>query len=191
MAIVRKRRGKRRGSRTPLKIAKKPDCSKADVLKAAACSYFLKSGYSCFLELGLESWGPLRADMIGLNLRGQVIICEIKSGPRDYRTDTKWRKYLGFCHKFYFVMCPKTLEKLKPQLKEDLKGTGAGVLVLNPDTGYLDAVKGCTKREMDPAVAQSLVTRMAWRGGISKRTNRRTRHYLQESPSEGNKAKGE
>lgn len=183
MAYTRKRRrkGRRRGSRKDLDLAKSPDCSKADTLKAAAVSYFLKGGYSCFLELGLSSWGARRADMLGLNLRQKIVVAEVKSSPRDYKTDTKWREYLNFCDRFYFIMCPATLEKLKPRLKIDLKGTGAGVMVLNPDTGYLEVVKKAAVRELDDETRLSLITRMAWRGGISKRTNRRTRHYLKVS----------
>lgn len=197
MATRRRRRGGRKGSRTPLDLARSPDCSKADTLKAAATSYFLKGGYSCFLELGLSSWGKLRADMLAVNLRGRIVIAEVKSSRADYRSDKKWRSYLDYCHKMYFVFCPDTFRKLKSTLKEDLKGTGVGVMVLNPDTGYLDVVKTARDREMDSDAALTLITRMAWRGGISKRTNRRTRYYLptetaqdedQEVPQKGRRA---
>ena len=174
----RRRRGRRKGSSTPLPIARSPDSSKADTLKAAATSYFLKGGYSCFLELGLTSWGKLRADMLAVNLRQRIVICETKSGPADYKADRKWRQYLDYCNKMYFVMCPDTFRKLKPTLKVDLKGTGVGVMVLNPDTGFLDVKKTAKDRDMEPETTLSLITRMAWRGGISKRTNRRTRYYL-------------
>jgi len=177
----KRRKGKRRGSRTPLVSAKEArtrNTSTADTLKTAVCSYFLKGGYSCFQELGVTSWGTLRADVICVNLRRRIVICEVKSGPRDYRTDKKWREYAKYCNRLYIVMCDRTFEKLKDQLKVDLKGTGAGVMVLNPTTGYLDIVIPCKKREVDDEVSMNLITRMAWRGGISKRTNRRTRQYL-------------
>lgn len=182
MAIVPKRRGKRKGSRTPLpKIEQGLRTSKADTLKAAAASYFLKGGYSCFYEMGVNSWGKLRADMLGVNLRRRIVICEIKSSRADYCTDTKWKQYLDFCNKFYIVMSPLTFKKLKVRLLKDLRGTGAGVMVLNPTTGYLDVVIACKNREIDEEVSMSLITRMAWRGGISKRTNRRTRQFLTET----------
>lgn len=184
MAIVKRRRGRRRGSTKDLQIAKSPDCSKADTLKASAVSYFLKAGYSCFTELGVNSWGKLRADMLGVNLRQRLVICETKSSPRDYKTDTKWQGYLPFCNKFYFVMCPTTYTKLKKRLAEDLKGTGAGVMTLNPNTGYLDIVVKAQNREIEAETTMALITRMAWRGGISKRTNRRTRHYIREAANE-------
>ncbi len=187
----RRRKGKRRGSRTPLVTAKETrtrNTSTADTLKTAVCSYFLKGGYSCFQELGVTSWGTLRADVICVNLRRRIVICEVKSGPRDYRTDKKWREYAKYCNRLYIVMCDRTYEKLKDELKVDLKGTGAGVMVLNPTTGYLDIVVPCKKRELDDEVSMNLITRMAWRGGISKRTNRRTRQYLRTQEDEAQEA---
>ena len=46
----------------------------ADLLKEACIYYLLKRGYSCFTELGLNSWGKLRADVIGLNLRAELVL---------------------------------------------------------------------------------------------------------------------
>lgn len=175
---TRRKRGK--GSRVDLTIAKGRDCSTADTLKASAVSYFLKGGYSCFLELGVNSWGNLRADMLGVNLRRRIVICEIKSSVRDYQTDKKFMRYLDYCNRMYFVFTRPVFDKLLPRLKEDFKGTGIGVLVLNPNTGYLDVKKKAKDREIEDDTTMNLITRMAWRGGISKRTNRRTRHYISD-----------
>lgn len=188
---TRRRRRTGRGSRKSLDIAKKRDCSTADTLKASAVSYFLKSGYSCFLELGVTAWGNLRADMLGVNLRRRIVMCEIKSSPRDYKTDSKWRGYLPFSNRMYFVFTKPVFDKLKPLLKEDLKNTGVGVLVLNPTTGYLDVLKKAKDREIEEEATMSLITRMAWRGGISKRTNKRTRHFISDPTYDDQEAQEE
>jgi len=43
-----------------------------------------------------------RADIVGLNKKGQVIIVEVKSGHNDFATDSKWPDYLTHCDQFYF-----------------------------------------------------------------------------------------
>ena len=43
-----------------------------DALKRASFGYLLKLGYSCHSELGVCSWGKLRADIIAVNLKSEV-----------------------------------------------------------------------------------------------------------------------
>jgi hypothetical protein len=155
----------------------------ADVLKAAACSYALKKGYSCFTELGLNSWGKLRGDVICLNLRCHILLFEIKSSVQDYATDTKWRHYLEYSNKMYFVFSEPVYEKLKDRLKVDLKGSGVGVLILCPKTGYLKSVISSKNRKMAGKTKKNLVVRMAWRSGFSKRDGRRVRHFIEDEES--------
>jgi hypothetical protein len=153
----------------------------ADVLKKASTSYFLHKKFSCYTELGLVSWGHKRADVLAVSLMGWITIGEVKSCVHDYTTDKKWKTYLEHCNRFYFVFTHDTYTKLKTRLKEDLKGTGAGVLVLNPKTGYLDCKAYATKHLMTRKNKMLMLSRMAWRGGISKRMSRRTRHYINEN----------
>lgn len=184
MAIV-DRKTIRPDEQVELLVKKRRSTDVADVLKAAAMGYLLKKGFSNFDELGLVAWGGLRADVIALNLRGRIIICEIKSSPADYKTDKKWRRYTEYCDQLYFVFTEKTFAKLKARLKEDLKGTGAGVLVLSSTSGYLESKKSAKEQNMSAATRSTLITRMAWRGGVSKRTSRRTRLYIeQDKPRE-------
>lgn len=150
----------------------------ADCLKQATMSYFLKKGFSCFAELGLNSWGKLRGDVVCLNLKGTIVLCEIKSSVQDYKTDRKWSNYLEYCNKMYFVMSEPVFLSLKEVLKTDLKGTGVGVLILCPKTGYLKSVMSAATVKMTGKNKRSMVIRMAWRGGTSKRTNRRVRTYI-------------
>ena len=41
---------------------------------------------------------------MGINNKGRIIIVEIKNGPADYHSDTKWQEYLEFCDDFYFAV---------------------------------------------------------------------------------------
>lgn len=152
----------------------------ADVLKRAATSYFLHKKASCYTELGLVTWGKKRADFMAVSLKGWVTLGEIKSCVTDYTTDNKWKSYLPYCNKFYFIFTQDTYDKLKTRLKDDLKGTGVGVLVLSPTTGYLVCKANASNRMMTRKGKMLILSRMAWRGGISKRTSRRTRHFVNE-----------
>lgn len=158
------------------------DTSIADSLKDAATSYFLKKGYACFTEIGVNSWGKLRADVLCLNLRCHIILCEIKSSVADYSTDTKWRNYLPYSNKMVFIFTQAVYDRLAVRLKTDLKGTGIGVLVLDPKTGYLVSKMRASERKMVGKIKKNIVVRMAWRNGVSKRNARRTRQFVDPLP---------
>lgn len=152
----------------------------ADSLKAASMSYFLKKGYACFSEIGVNSWGKLRADVLCLNLKCHLVLCEIKSSVQDYSTDSKWKNYLEYSNQMYFIFTEAVYLKLAERLKTDLNGTGVGVLILDSKTGYLRSVKSANNRKMIGKIKKDIVVRMAWRNGVSKRTNNRTRQYIEE-----------
>jgi len=67
-----------------------------------------------------------RVDYIGWKHRPEFerfIIIEVKSCAQDYRSDSKWKLYLGFCHLFYFAVD----EDFPTEIID--RSTGAGVLV--------------------------------------------------------------
>lgn len=152
----------------------------ADTLKLAAHSYLAHKGFSCHSEVGLNSWGKLRADVLAVNLKSHLTLVEIKSSVADYQTDSKWRQYMLYSNKMFFAFSEPVFEKLRDRLKVDLKGTGVGVLILCQKTGYLKSAMSCKHRLMKKNIKSKLIVRMAWRGGTSKRTSRnRVRHFLE------------
>jgi hypothetical protein len=70
-------------------------------------------GYAPLLEVGLPN--GRRADVMALGPKGEIVICEVKSGLEDYRTDRKWGEYLPFCDRFYFAVAPEFPRELLPQ----------------------------------------------------------------------------
>lgn len=82
-------------------------------LARGVCRYFLAAGYGCLLETPLRS--GRRADVMALGPAGEVVIVEIKSGPQDYRSDSKWRDYREFCDRFYFAVGGDFPQALIPQ----------------------------------------------------------------------------
>jgi hypothetical protein len=73
---------------------------------------------------------------MALGPRGEIAICEVKSGPKDYLTDRKWGDYLPFCDRFYFAVAPEF-----PQ----------GLLPAEPGLIVADAFGGAVLREPEPA----------------------------------------
>ncbi len=153
----------------------------AKVLKEATCSYFLKKGYSNHLELGLCPRGRLRGDVVSINLKGFIIVSEVKSSKSDFLTDKKWHQYLVHCNQLYFIFLPEVYEQIKEELGPKIKEHGTGVLVLDKHTGYLRCAVSAKKRLIKKGLKRMLTIRMAWRNGISKRNSRRKRQFINES----------
>jgi hypothetical protein len=91
-------------------------------------------GYAPLLEVGLPN--GRRADVMALGPRGDIVICEVKSGVEDYRCDLKWREYGPFCDAFYFAVAP--------EFPQDLLEGDCGLIVA-------DGFGGAVLREAAPA----------------------------------------
>ncbi len=63
---------------------------------------FESMGYASMCEVNLRI--RRRVDVMGINDKGHILIAEVKSGPADFRADTKWPEYLEFCDSFYFAV---------------------------------------------------------------------------------------
>lgn len=48
-----------------------------------------------------------RADLMGIDARGQIVIVEIKVARADLLGDAKWGEYLDHCDRFYWGLCPE------------------------------------------------------------------------------------
>ncbi len=47
-----------------------------------------------------------RADLMGIDSRGAIVIVEIKVSRADLLGDSKWGEYLDHCDRFYWGLCP-------------------------------------------------------------------------------------
>ena len=70
-----------------------------------AARLLVDMGYAPLLEVGLPN--GRRADVMALGPRGDIVICEVKSGIEDYRVDRKWGEYGPYCDAFYFAVAPE------------------------------------------------------------------------------------
>ncbi|MDB5421054.1 MAG: repair protein MmcB-related protein [Brevundimonas sp.] len=69
-------------------------------------------GYAPLLEVCLPN--GRRADVMALGKKGDIIICEVKSGIEDYRVDQKWPEYAPYCDAFFFAVAPEFPQDILP-----------------------------------------------------------------------------
>lgn len=77
----------------------------ADAVTAAAvargvCRLFARNDIWCLGEMPLRS--GRRADLMGIDAKGHVIIVEIKVSRADLLGDAKWPDYLDHCDRFFW-----------------------------------------------------------------------------------------
>lgn len=59
-------------------------------------------GFATITEFSLKN--GRRADLVGLDKRGDIVIVEVKSSLADFRSDSKWPNYLEHCDRFFFAV---------------------------------------------------------------------------------------
>jgi hypothetical protein len=75
----------------------------ADVARGIA-RLFARNDIWCLPEVPIRN--GRRADLMGIDARGQVLIVEIKVARGDLLGDAKWPDYLDFCDRFFWGVPP-------------------------------------------------------------------------------------
>lgn len=65
---------------------------------------FARSGVWCLPEMPLRC--GRRADLMGIDTKGRIVIVEIKVARADLLGDAKWLDYLDYCDRFYWGLAP-------------------------------------------------------------------------------------
>ncbi len=65
---------------------------------------FARNDIWCLAEMPLR--GGRRADLMGIDGKGRVVIVEIKVSHADLAGDGKWADYLDHCDRFYWGLPP-------------------------------------------------------------------------------------
>ena len=65
---------------------------------------FARGGVWCLAEMPLRS--GRRADLMGVDAKGRIVIVEIKVSRADLLGDAKWPDYLEYCDRFYWGLAP-------------------------------------------------------------------------------------
>lgn len=157
----------------------------ANILTEASVTYFAAKGLSLHTEVGLRDGGGIRADVVGLSTKGKITIAEIKSCWQDFAKDTKWQKYLPYCNRFYFCIPQFLYESDKGQLIEEVcRENNVGLMVLEHqhDVGNIRVVVNASNSGVEGPHRRWLITKLAWRAGISVANCRPKSNHIDTSP---------
>jgi hypothetical protein len=71
-------------------------------LQDKAMKWLYQQGYVVASEWTLPN--GKRADVVGFNENGRIVIIEVKVSRADFLQDRKWRTYLDYCDEFFFLL---------------------------------------------------------------------------------------
>lgn len=111
-------------------------------------------GYAPLLEVCLPN--GRRADVMALGKKGDIVICEVKSGIEDYRVDRKWPEYGPFCDAFFFAV--------SPEFPQDVLPGEPGLIVADGFGGAL--VRDAPSSPLAPARRKALTLAFARLGAL-------------------------
>jgi len=106
-------------------------------------------GFRALPEVGLGN--GRRADLLGLDGRGRIVIVEIKRSAADFRADRKWPEYVGHCDFFYFAVPAAFPSEILPD--------EAGLIVADRFGGAV--LRPAPERPVHPSRRRSLTLRFA------------------------------
>lgn len=86
---------------------------------------FARNDVWCLPEMPLRN--KRRADLMGVDAKGQIVIVEIKVARSDLLGDGKWPDYLEFCDLFYWALAP-ALDR-SPLDSPDYQPEACGVII--------------------------------------------------------------
>ena len=152
-------------------------------LKQLALAWLAYRGHSAHIELGLNSWGKLRADIWAFKtVKGQIrsTLIELKSGFPDFDSDQKFHKYREFANQCYLAidlskLNPRQIKKVRARTKEagfGLLDIRVGECRLHPKRAVSLKVKvviPCKIVEVAPKITHLILKRIAFRSGTHKR----------------------
>ena len=106
-------------------------------------------GFATVTELPLSS--GRRADVVGVNGDGALVIVEIKSSVADFRADHKWRDYFAHCDRLYFAV--------DADMPLDIMPEEAGLIVADSYGGEI--LREPAPRAIPPAARRAALLRFA------------------------------
>ena len=78
---------------------------RAAAVARGICRLFARNDIWALAEMPLRN--GRRADLMGIDAKGHVVIVEIKTARSDLLSDGKWPDYLDFCDRFYWGLPPE------------------------------------------------------------------------------------
>lgn len=137
----------------------------ANSVKASVSRYYTKKRYCVNTEVGLNKWGALRADVIALSMKREIIIVEVKSSVADFKGDDKYENYKPYCNKLYIAAPEHVALKIRK-----LIAPGVGLMALTDSK--IKVIKSASRQNMDPTIVLNIITRLAFRNADANRYKR-------------------
>jgi hypothetical protein len=78
---------------------------RAAAVARGICRLFARNDIWCLAEMPLRN--GRRADLMGVDPKGCIVIVEIKTARADLLGDGKWPDYLDFCDRFFWGLPPE------------------------------------------------------------------------------------
>jgi hypothetical protein len=82
-----------------------PDLKAAQAVARGIGRLFARNDIWCLPEMPLRN--GRRADLMGIDAKGHLVIVEIKVARADLLGDSKWTDYLDYCDRFYWGLAPQ------------------------------------------------------------------------------------
>lgn len=124
---------------------------------------FARNDIWCIPEMPLRN--GRRADLMGIDPKGRIVIVEIKVARADLLGDGKWPDYLEFCDRFFWGM-PPALDRA-PLEGPDFKPDCCGIIVAD---GYdAEILRPAPLRPLNAARRKTEVERLA-RAALRRQT---------------------
>lgn len=92
-------------SAPPLPLNDSPDERLSLSVARGIGRLFARNDVWCLAEMPLRC--GRRADLMGIDAKGHVVIVEIKVSRADLLGDGKWPDYLDYCDRFYWGLSPQ------------------------------------------------------------------------------------
>lgn len=127
----------------------------------ADCVSYVKSRVKYMEEIGICEFGidGIRLDAIVVHyLKQQVRGFEFKVSRADFLADKKWRQYLKYCNRFYFL-CPPGI------IKKDEVDSGAGLIYVGIKGEWQDfkLIKRAKHRDVEKDIYTKVISNMLMR----------------------------
>jgi hypothetical protein len=108
------------------------DAVAADVARGVR-RLFARNGIWCLREVPLKN--GRRADLMGIDAKGLIVIVEIKVARADLLGDAKWPDYLDFCDRFFWGVPPGLNHE--PLMTEAYQPDRCGIIVADAYDGEI------------------------------------------------------
>jgi hypothetical protein len=127
----------------------------AQLVARGIARLFARNDIWCLAEMPLRN--HRRADLMGIDAKGHVVIVEIKVARADLLGDAKWPEYLDYCDRYYWGL-PPGLDRT-PLEGEAFLPDQCGVIVADGYDGEI--IRPAPTRALAPARRKVEVERLA------------------------------